>query len=250
MLLYPVSWQIYVESANPGMVLVENSTLNELGTLDDGLVEARENTFQFAYAAAFRTNSRLRIEDAVINSQNVLAQRNGMLEVADSSIWGSRVEARDQGRVRLRNVAIEANVCHPGCLPACIPQQGGNQCNGFNNADEVSFNASDQGAILMANLAPITAPVVAGTTLAVIGDALVESADPALAGYVSRVSWGADGAAFTPLTGDVPGTWRNAQLATLDTTGVSPGDYWLRLELDAPGEPLLVAERPFRVEAP
>lgn len=253
-LLFPNGWQVYVESltapSNVKPVWIEDSQLNEMGALRNGIVEVRESVFQYAFLAAYSAGSRVRVEDSVINSQNVRANEDGVLEIFDSTIWGSLLDAGGASRIRLSNTELNDNVCHPGCLPSCISFTGGNECNAFNPALHVGFNVRGGAAVLGARLAPIAAPVPSGTPLAFVGDAYVESPVAALAASSWELSIRplAGGAATVVASGGgVP--LRGALLGTLDTATVASGEYVARLELRPPGEPVLAAERFFVVQA-
>ncbi len=254
-LLYPNGWQVYVQTlGDPSVakpVWLEDSQVNELGALQNGLVEVREMVFQYAFLAAYNAGSKVRVEDSVINSQNIRTNEDGVMEIFDSTIWGSLLDAGGVSRIRLSNTELNDNVCHPGCLPSCISFTGGDECNGFNPALHVGFNLRDGAAVLGARLAVIPAPVPAGTPLDFVGDAFVESPVAALAAApweltIRPVAGGA--ATLVASGGGAP--LRDAVLGTLDTATVAAGEYIARLEVQPAGEPVLAAERFFVVKTP
>lgn len=254
-LLYGNGWQIYVESlidaALVRPVAIEDAQVNELGALRNGVVEVREAIFQYAYLAAYQPGSRVRVEDSVINSQNVRANADGVMEIADSTIWGSLLDAGGSARIRLSNTELNENVCHPGCLPQCISFLGANTCNGFNPRSTVGFAVRDAAAVVAARLAPIAAPVPAGAPLSLVGDAFVESPVASLAASPWELSVRplAGGAATIVATGG-GAPRRGVELGVVDAAALAPGEWVARLEVRPPGETPVVAERHFRVLSP
>jgi len=250
-LLYDVGWQVYLQRVGgpaAPFVAIDDSWINELGALSDSHAEARDSVFQFAYLSAFESGTRVRVEDSVINSQNVRASDDGVVEIVESQIWGSHLDVSDQGRLRLVNVDLEPNQCHAACLPACLG--AGGTCNAFNAAAQVAFDVRDQGAVLGARLAPISAPVSRGALLPVRGDVYVVSTLAALAASAWDLSAVDEDGGETPIASGGAAIQLEALLGTLDTSPLAAGDYRLRLELAAPGEAPLVAERFLRVVDP
>lgn len=251
--LYDVGWQIYLQKVGgptAPFVAVDDSWVNEIGALSDSRLEARDSVFQYAFLSAFEAGAHVRVEDSVINSQNVRANDAGVVEIFESQIWGSRLDASGSGRLRLTNVDLLENVCHPACLPACLTQSGNGECNSYNPALAVAFDARDTAAILGARLAPIPAPVTAGTPLDFTGDAYVESPVAALAAFAWELSVRSSTEPSVIVASGGGASLRNVVLGTLDTSTLPPGDWTAHLELGVPGEAPLAAERFFRVLAP
>ena len=251
--LYDIGWQVYLQrvgGTTAPFVSIDDAWVNELGALADGRAEARDSVFQFAYLSAFEHGTHVRVEDSVVNSQNVRASDDGVLELFESQIWGSLLDASGTARLRLTNVELHPNVCHATCLPACLSAGGNGECNSYNPASDVVFDARDASAILGARLAPIAAPVAPGAALDLVGDVYVASPVPTLAGYDWELTVAKDGGTPIAVASGVGGMQRDALLGTVGGAQLSPGDWRARLELRAPGETPLAAERFFRVLAP
>ena len=251
--LYDIGWQIYLQrigGTTAPVVSIDDAWVNELGALADSRAEARDTVFQFAYLSAFEHGSRVRVEDSVVNSQNVRASDDGVVEIFESQIWGSLLDASGSARLRLTNVELHPNVCHATCLPACLSAGNQAECNSYNPAPDVLFDARDAAAILGARLAPIPAPVAAAAALDLVGDVYVASPVAALAGYDWELTVTKDGGTPIAVASGVGGMQRDALLGTVGGAQLSSGDWSARLELRAPGETPLVAERFFRVLAP
>jgi len=249
-LLNIVGWQLYADNSgvgSPAPITISDSVINELGALNHGLFVVRNVVFQFALIDAAGPASRIDITGSVINSQTIHAQADGVISIAQSSIFGSLIEATGQARIRLADTELHPNVCHPGCLPRCVSLNGGGECNGFNPAHDVRFAATEQAAILAARIAPIAAPLTRGSTLALTGDALSRSAVPAIAAATYRLSYRATSdQGLTPIASG-PAEVLDGTLGVLDTRGAEPGSYELVLELDASGEPPLIVRRSFTI---
>jgi hypothetical protein len=251
--LFDVGWQVYLErlgGAAAPFVALDDAWVNEIGALADSRLEARDSIFQYAFLAAFSPGSHVRVEDSVINSQNVRANDGGVLEIFESQIWGSRLDANGTGRLRLTNVELLDNVCHAACLPACLEISGGDECNSYNPALSVAFDARDSSAILGARLAPIEAPVAAGTQLALAGDVYVASPVAALGAFAWELSMRSQTEPTVVVASGGGASLRDTVLGTVDTGALAPGDWTSHLELGAPGEPPLVAERFVRIITP
>jgi hypothetical protein len=251
--LYDVGWQLYLQhvgGATAPFVAIEDAWVNEVGALEGSRLEARDSIFQYAFLAAFEPGAHVRVEDSVINSQNVRANDAGVVEIFESQIWGSRLDASGSGRLRLTNVELRENVCHPACLPACLTQSGNGECNSYNPATQVAFDARDTAAILGARLAPIAAPVAAGDPLPLTGDVYVVSPVASLGAFAWELSVRSQSEPTVVVASGGGATLRDAVLGTVDTSVLAPGDWTAHLELGAPGEAPIVAERFFQVVAP
>jgi hypothetical protein len=250
-----VAWQIYNDNAgvaSPETVLVRGALVNEIGALTQGRIAVEDSTLQFAVIAAIGPGSRVEVTRTNVHSQTIQTEHDGVITLRDSHVFGSRLQARGTGRIRLENTVLDTNHCHPGCLPRCLDFTGGDRCNAFNPSIDPTLVATDAGAILMARLAPI-ADVTAGSPVPLTGDAGGIGADPMLAGVRYRVAIRpeAAGASEAVTVAEGAGPVRDAALGELDTATLVPGTHVVRLELLLPAseEPLAV-ERTFTILAP
>jgi len=250
--LPPIGWQVYnfspsVALANVVPVTITNSLLNELGALDHGAFEVQDSHFGFALLAAMRPGSSIAVRRAVINSQSILAQSNGLIRIEDSEIHGSLVQASDSSRVLMVNTRLLTNQCHPECLPTCLSLDGSppTRCNPFNPSTDIQFVVHDQAAVLAAGIDEVTT-IPAGSSYSFTGSAFAVTATPENSTYSLRYR-SASQSSFTDLVVGAAAALRAQPLGRLDTSGLSPGGFVVELELHVPGEPGLLAQRTFMI---
>jgi hypothetical protein len=254
--VFPFGWQIYndnsgIPAEEAATVVIADSFVNEVGGAMNARLHVRDSVFGFAVLGAVGPGAKIRVERSIINSQTLLAQYDAVLEVHDSQIFGSLVQAAGSSRVILINTPLRQNACHGQCQPMCLSLDGSpaTRCNGFNPATEVELAASDQAAIIALGVHELAQPVVRGETATFSGDVLVESQLEELGTFTFDL-------AYVPSAGGTPkaialaqtGPRRAEALGELDTSTLAPGDYWVVLELRLGGT-TLAARRPFVVVA-
>jgi hypothetical protein len=247
------AWQIYssnTELAAPEPVEIIGSVVNEVGAMENGRIKVDRSVLQWALVAAIGEGSRIEVVDSTVNSQTILAERDGVVRVSSSAIYGSLVQARDQARIYLLNDDLRRNLCHGGCVPLCPPQAGGG-CNPFKNpGQEVQFLVEGEGRIVVLGLDPVVDPISRGRTHAFTGDVILEQAGGTGPYSYSLVFAPRGGGETTTLARGVPGPRRRQALATLDTGALAPGDYVARLQMIASGAVLASVDRPFTIADP
>ncbi|MBM4389730.1 MAG: hypothetical protein FJ090_01300 [Deltaproteobacteria bacterium] len=237
-MLSPVAWQVYVSNssvADPGVVYISDSTINELGALEEARVEVDASVLQWAVLTTMGQGAEMTVRSSVINSQVVLAAADSRLVVVDSSVWGSLVHAEDEARLVLVGTALRDNVCHDACSPFCV---SADVCNPYNPSATATVTADDQGAVIAVRLEDLPGPVSEGDVVDLEGDAFVETADPTLEGAVLTLAWLAEGSGEpVPIAVTSDPDVRSGLLGQLDTTGMGAGTYTLVAFLEVPGEP-------------
>jgi hypothetical protein len=252
----PYGWQLYSHNDNipPASVIpvtVTDSLVNELGAFKQGRFEISHVQFAFAVIAAVGPSSRIHIRDSVINSQSVISNSDGEIKIEDSKIYGALIQAVSHSRILLLNSALLTNERNPDCVPVLPPMPASlpNACNPFNPAREVQLVVRDQGAVVVASIDPVAAPVRQGDKYTFVGDAIYKTtADTAFTydlGYRS-----ASASEFTKIATGAASPKREVPLSQLDTTGLAPGDYVVELQLIVPGQDPVTVQRPFTITAP
>ncbi|MEZ0310403.1 MAG: hypothetical protein ACAI38_01430 [Myxococcota bacterium] len=254
--VFPFGWQIYndnsgitAEEAAP--VVIADSFVNEVGGAMNARVHVRDSVFGFAVLGAVGPNARVQVERSIINSQTLLAQYDAVLEIRDSEIFGSLVQAAGSSRVLLINTPLRTNTCHARCQPMCLSLDGGTatQCNGFNPATDVELVATEEAAIIALGVHELAMPVARGERVTFSGDVLVESRLEGLGAYTFDLGYmPAGGGDSTPIAVAQTGPRRAEALGELDTSALAPGTYVAVLELRLGGT-TLAASRPFVVTA-
>ena len=254
--IFEFGWQIY--SSNPTVaqiqpVVVYNSLINELGTLNRGQIKVDVCVLQWAVIAAIGPGSRIEISRSTINSQSIIAATDATIHIDSSEIFGSLVEASDDASILFTNVQFKANICHARCLPGCASTiiGGANRCNPFNPAGGTSvFRAEQRATITALVLTPIAAAVTVGNTLNLVGDFFVV-AGPEVAhtySYTLRYRSMSD-ASGGIIVANAQGTKRDESLGVLDTSALPAGNYAAILELYSDGVFQSSVARPFTLVA-
>jgi hypothetical protein len=242
------AWQIYSMNpalAAPAPVRIQGSTINEIGALKNGRVTVENCVLQWALIAALEEDSSIDVMGSTINSQTILVESNGVVRVNSSAIYGSLVQARDDGTIVLINTSLQKNVCHALCLPLCPPHADGG-CNPFSKpGEDVRFLVERNGRILVAGIDPIREPLVRGAAYEFSGNAFLESASSLP--YEYRLSYRPSLPGDSAVIASGSEKKRGATLGRLDTSALAAGDYVVRLELTVSGTVVASAEQPFRV---
>jgi hypothetical protein len=248
--LGPFAWQLYSENANitkdaAQSVIVRNSIVNEVASVTNGKIEVEDSTFEFATIMAAGPGSSVRVRRSIINSQTMNAQFDGELVVEESHVFGTYVQAVNQGRVLLLNNVLGNNVCHADCLPMCLPTEG-TTCNPLNGT-EMQFAAHDDGIVVAAGIDGFTGPIMKGSMVAVNGDAfIVTAAEGASLPYdVSYI--GLPSGLKTPIVTGAIGPVRGALLAQLSTSSLPAGDYAIVLDLYVGPSEVVSVQRPMQI---
>ena len=257
--IFEFAWQIYTANptvANPEPVIIYRSMVNEIAALERGRVAVNESLLQWAVIAAIGPGSRIEVANSTINSQSIIAARDGFIHVDGSAIYGSLVEATDDAFILLSNVRFEPNVCHALCLPACASHENGgfegDRCNPFNPAGSASeFRAKDRGVIAALGLAPVAASLTVGTPLDFVGDLFVYVGPEIAHTYSYTLSYRqAGGSSGGTIVADGRGPVRAGSLGVLKTAGLPAGDYTAFLNLRRDGETIAATTRDFRLTTP
>ena len=254
--LPPYGWQVYssnskIAPASRAPVTVTNSLINEMGASDHGWFEADNVQFAFAAVAAQGPGSKVDIRNSVLNSHTIMANNDGVMQIEDSEIYGSRIQAIGHSRILLLNTALLRNEPNPKCIPV-FPSLDGKprtRCNPYNPSTEVQFTTQGDGLIEAANLDRIPNPVPAGTPLTFQGDAIVKTSADAPYTYNLRYR-PASGSNFTAIVTAATGPKRAQPLGQLDTRNLAAGEYILELQLLAPGQEPIAVQRPFNITEP
>ena len=246
------AWQIYASSrdlAAPQPVRIVDSTINEIGAMANGRFEIESSVLQWALLGALGEGSTVLVKDSTINSQTILAEKNGIVRVESSDIFGSLVQARDSGRILLMNTALHGNVCHPRCLPVCPPHADGG-CNPFSKPGQaVRFLVGGSALILALRIEPAAGSITRGEVYELRGDLFLESAADAPE-YSYNLLYRRKGSGVGWIVRGGVGPKRDAPLGSLDTTTLPSGDYIATLELVLDGTVAVSVERPFSVVDP
>src|SRR5262245_60018637 len=190
--LEPYGWHVY--SAAPGvtsapLVGIGSSVINELAALDGGRFTLDSSVVQFAMVAAIGPDSSIRVKDSIIHAQTIMGEKNSTVQVEDSQIFGSLVQARDDARITLLNSTLGKNVCHALCIPGCDPNGTGG-CNVFNDPlVDTRLVADGRASIVVAGIDWITRVIKIGETYAIKGDALIQAGADATRPYTYDLSF-------------------------------------------------------------
>ncbi len=257
--IFEFAWQIYTANptvAKPEPVIVYRSMVNEIAALERGHLAVNESLLQWAVVAAIGPGSQIEVANSTINSQSIIAARDGFIHVDGSAIYGSLIEATNDAFILLSNVRFEPNVCHALCLPACASHENGgfegDRCNPFNPAGGTSeFTAKDRGVIAALGLRPIAASLTVGTPLDFIGDLFVYVGPEIAHTYTYVLSYKQVGGSVAgTIVADGRGPVRGGSLGMLKTTGLPVGDYAAMLDLRRDGETIATTTRDFRLTKP
>ena len=257
--VFEFAWQIYTANpsvATPQPVVVDHSIVNEIAALERGQVAVNESLLQWAVVAAIGAGSRIEMASSTINSQSIIAAKDGFIHIDDSAVYGSLVEATDDAYILFSNARFEPNVCHALCLPACASLQNGgfegDRCNPFNSAGGISeFRAKNRAVIAALGLRPVEAAVTIGTPLDLVGDLFVHVGPEIAHTYRYTLSYQqVGGASGGTIVADGRGPVRAGSLGVLQTTGLPAGNYTATLDLRRDGETIASTTRNFRLTTP
>jgi hypothetical protein len=254
--LPPYGWQVYSSNNNIPLTsvapaVITDSLINEMGASNQGWFEADHVQFAFAAVAAVGPKSRVHVRDSVLNSHTIMGNSDGVVRIEDSEIFGSRVQAIGHSRIFLLNTALRTNERNPKCVPVLPPMPGSlpNACNPYNPGYEVQFVTNGEGAIWVAGIDAIAAPIPAGSTLSLVGDVIFKTTSDVSYSYNLGYRR-ASASEFTPIVTGAPGPKRHQPLGQLDTAGLASGDYIVKLELTVPGQDPVTVQRSFTITRP
>jgi hypothetical protein len=129
--LTPTGWNVYVVN-NPALVTVENSIVNEVTSERSGNVEVRNSVVQLSAIASNLGGSSMVIRDSHIFSQLILATGPADIELYDSFIHGSALEAKDGATIFISGGLLLPNGDGDPCNEGnAIDDSGVPRCNPF-----------------------------------------------------------------------------------------------------------------------
>lgn len=151
----PVGWNIYV-SANPAPVTISDSVLNEVAAYPGGQVEVEDSVLQWAVLGSLGLGSSLVVRDSHIFSLAVHADGDGRIEVRDSFVHGSALEALDDSQVRVVGGLLLPNGNQDPCdFEEGLAGPGIPLCNPFLQPGEVpQIVTADNGEVLIEGSPP------------------------------------------------------------------------------------------------
>jgi hypothetical protein len=189
----------------------------------------------------------LSVSNSQIASQKIIAGDTGRVAIANSTIYGSLLQARGSGLILLTNTQLLRAGDVPSPAPAGYPALARNPLMTDPSAFPVFLTDTAGGAIVAAAINPFPDPIRAGSTITFRGDAFVQSHVPQCTFSLSYRAPGAQ--TFTPITtgAPCPKLARNPgdSLGSLDTTGLTAGTYLAKVEIYINGVLSLAAPREF-----
>jgi hypothetical protein len=128
--LDPIGWSVYV-SGSLAPVTIRDSILNEVAAFPGGKVEVERSILQWAVLGSTGAGSSLVVRDSHIYSQVIHSKGDGRIELHDSIVHGSVVEALDDSTILLSGGLMvpsgDVDPCHfgsgltPSGVPLCNP---------------------------------------------------------------------------------------------------------------------------------
>jgi hypothetical protein len=229
-LLNRYAWQIYGTRAD-APVRISNSVINELGAAEGGRFEVRASRFQFAILGAVGPASEVRVLGSDIESQSILGQSTGLMRIEESVIHGAVVQATGSSRILLVNNELKENIDNP-----------------FNGKGlPVRYITQDDGLIVVLGLKTLDAQT-RGTGVAIVGDVAVKGKRAEGSPLSYELDYALAGSSeFTPISkgnGEVFGK----TLGSLETAGLAPGNYVIRLRTALPGGAKIEVGRPLELK--
>lgn len=90
--LGPISWQIY--SLTSASLIINNSTINEIGIVGNGSVTVNNSLLQLAVLACYGQNSSLTVNNSDVWNQSIETDSNGQITLKDCNVYGSQFITR------------------------------------------------------------------------------------------------------------------------------------------------------------
>jgi hypothetical protein len=90
--LGPIAWQIY--SLTSASLIINNSTINEIGIVGDGTVTINNSLLQLAVLACYGQNSSLNVNKCDVWNQSIETNSNGKITMTDCNVYGSQFITR------------------------------------------------------------------------------------------------------------------------------------------------------------
>lgn len=205
-------WQFYASHSSQPVIL-KDSTINEAIANDQGIIHAKNCKFLYGGLGTFGQGAQFDVDDSDIRAFSLLANKDSVVTIRDSTIHGSTIQASDRGRIVLLNNDITTN---------------GNPYFGEANAP-AHFVAEDAGVIVGLGLV-VMKPASLDEMIHFSGDAFLETHLAALSGTYN-LSYSKTGeTTFTPITRNAPLKQHAGILGTLNGHSLSPGSYNALLE--------------------
>jgi Domain of unknown function DUF11 len=153
--LDPVGWNVYV-SGSQAFVTIRDSILNEVAAFPAGKVEVQKSILQWAVLGSTGSGSQVIVRNSNIYSQVIHSAGNGRIEIHDSVVHGSPLEALDDSTIQvfggLLSPSGSATPCNldTGLTPSAVPL-----CNPFipPGVDPVA-STSGNGQVLIDGIPP------------------------------------------------------------------------------------------------
>ncbi|WP_273566409.1 hypothetical protein [Maribacter halichondriae] len=106
--LGPIAWQIY--SVTSSSLTINNSIINEIGIVGDGMVTINNSLLQFAVLACYGQNSSLTINNSEVWNQSIEADNNGLITLGNCNVYGSHfITKQGQSKITIEGGAFHDN---------------------------------------------------------------------------------------------------------------------------------------------